>query len=92
MFEDNCKAIRLEVRIPIKATATVDGTEYALRATEDFQVTIVTEETNPYIRVRGGLQVGDVTVEVPAEAELADGVYTGTVVTESLQPISLLLQ
>ena len=75
-----------------RGTVTVEGQEYALRASDDFQVVIVSEETNPYIRVRGNLQMGDVTVEVPVEASLSDGIYTGTVVTESLQPISLLLQ
>ena len=75
-----------------RGTVTVEGKDYALRSGDDLQVTIVSEDMNPYIRVRGGLQMGDVTVEVPAEADLADGVYTGTVVTESLQPISLLLQ
>ena len=75
-----------------RGTVTVEGQEYGLRMADDYEVTIVSEETNPYVRVRGNLQTGDVTVEVPVEAALSDGVYTGTVVTESLQPISLLLQ
>ena len=45
-----------------------------------------------YIRVAGGLKIGDVTVEVPLEGAPADGFHTGTVVTERLRPISLLLQ
>ena len=31
-------------------------------------------------------------VKVQADTDLADGVYSGTAVTEDLQPISLLLQ
>ena len=39
----------------------------------------------------GKLAVGDMTVNLPVLGDLADGVYTGTVITESLQRISLLL-
>ena len=65
---------------------------YPLSVGSDFAITIVTEEMNPYIRVAGGLKIGDVTVEVPLEGAPADGFHTGTVVTERLRPISLLLQ
>ena len=75
---------------------TIDGKDYALKTDADLETMIITDQTNPYIRVLGGLSIGDVTVEVPLNipegAALADGIYTGTVVTESLQPISLLLQ
>ena len=53
---------------------------------------IISENTNPYIRVAGGLHIGDVAVQVPVDADLPDGIYTGTVTTESLQPIKLLIQ
>ncbi len=71
---------------------TVDGKSYPLRQAADVNVTIVSEEMNPYIRVTGRLQLGDVTVAVPLASGLADGVYAGTVVTERLRPMSLLLQ
>lgn len=79
-----------------RGSVTLEGREYALRNTEDIRVVIVDEETNPYLRVRGGLNIGDVVAAVPvamtAENGPGDGIYTGTVVTESLQPISLLLK
>ena len=111
---------------------SVQGRSYALQPGSDTETLIVSETTNPYVRLAGGLQAGDVAVQirmepgnvtdpavmgaegagtgtapgsaapaasadspVPADAgtaALPDGVYTGTVVTESLQPISLLLQ
>ena len=71
---------------------TVEGTEYAFSVDSDVETVIITEETNPYIRVAGGLNVGDMAVEIPVDAALAGRVYTGSVTTESLQPISMLLQ
>ena len=71
---------------------TVDGQSYPLRRDLDISTLIVSEETSPYVRVAGGLGIGDVAVAIPVDAPLSDGVYAGTVVTESLQPISLLLQ
>lgn len=77
-------------------TLSIGEQSYALSADAEVSTNIITEETNPYIRVAGSLQVGDVVVVVPliiAEGTaLPDGVYTGTVITESLQPISLLMQ
>ena len=70
----------------------IEGQDYALRLDEECQTVIVSEETNPYLRVAGGLGIGDVAVAIPVDAALASGIYTGTVVTESLQPMSLLLQ
>ena len=71
---------------------TVDGNEYALQMDTDTKTMIISENTNPYIRVAGGLHIGDVAVQVPVDADLPDGIYTGTVTTESLQPIKLLIQ
>ena len=71
---------------------TVDGNEYGLKMDTDTKTMIISEETNPYVRVAGGLHIGDVAVQVPVDANLPDGIYTGTVTTESLQPIKLLIQ
>ncbi len=71
---------------------TIDGKEYSLQLGGEASVVIVSEETNPYLRVAGGLQLGDVTVQVPVAASLAEGVYSGTIVTDRLQPITLLIQ
>ena len=40
----------------------------------------------------GKLNIGDPVIEVPVIIDLPEGYYTGEVVTEDLQPISLLLQ
>ena len=71
---------------------TVDGQAYALRPSADSRMTVISEETDPYVRITGSLTAGDVTVEVPVDAALDKGVYAGTIVTERLQPITLLLQ
>lgn len=75
-----------------RGVITVEGADYALRTDADCPVEVITEETSAIIRLTGGLNVGDVAVRIPVDAALEDGVYLGTVVTESLQPISLLLQ
>ena len=79
-------------KVLARGVVTVNGEEYALSADADCEVAMITEETNPYIRLTGGLNIGDLALEVPVAAELADGVYSGSVITETLQPISLLLQ
>ncbi|MBQ3705777.1 MAG: hypothetical protein II888_04910 [Clostridia bacterium] len=79
-------------------TVQVDGASYRLSDREtDAEMIVVTEEMNPFVRVAGRLQAGDVVVRIPlAESdsglESLEGVHAGTVITESLQPISLLLQ
>lgn len=75
-----------------RGSVTIEGKEYTLNLDADVETMIVSDETNPFIRIAGGLNVGDLAVEIPVNAELPDGVYLGDVVTESLRPISLLLQ
>ena len=70
----------------------IDDREYALLLGDEVKVVTVTEETNPYVMIAGGLSVGDVVAEVPLDAELGDGVYSAVLVTESLKPIALLLR
>ncbi len=70
----------------------VDGRALAVKKDAEVEVVIVSEDMNPYLRVAGGLEIGDMTVEVPLEGGLEDGIYTASAVTESLQPIALLLQ
>ena len=74
------------------AAVAIDGVSYALLPGADSEVLVISEDLNPYIRVAGRLEVGDVTVAVSADASLSEGVYTGTIVTERLRPMSLLLQ
>ena len=75
-----------------RGAVTVDGQDYALTPGAEYETLIVSEDTNPYARVAGNLNIGDIAVAVPVEASFEQGVYTGFVVTESLQPISLLLR
>ena len=51
----------------------------------------VGESTDVQLRIAGEYEIGDIVVPILVEGAPEDGVYTGTVVTESLQPISLLL-
>ena len=78
--------------IPAHNVLYMEGAEYALHLDTGTETAIVTEDTNPYIRIAGRLNIGDLVVLVPLEINLEDGVYTGEVVTESLRPISLLLK
>ena len=71
---------------------TVEGREYSLNPDAKISTVIISEETSPYVRLAGNLNLGDVAVSVPFASELAEGVYKGSLLTESLQPISLLLQ
>ena len=71
---------------------TVDGQEYPLNMDAEAETFIISEDTNPYIRLASGLNLGDVAIGIPVNAQLAEGIYQGSLLTESLQPISLLLQ
>lgn len=70
----------------------VEGADYPLKTNEEFNVTIVSEETPPRVLLSGNLNMGDPVVEVPVIIDLPEGYYTGEVVTEDLKPISLLMQ
>ena len=58
----------------------------------EYEMVVVSESTSLRILRAGGLTVGDPVVLVPADTDLADGVYSGVAVKEDLRPISLLLQ
>ncbi len=71
-------------------TVTLDGEDYSLNPSS-LEPIAVTDSTNIYVRQAGNLSVGDIVYEIPMDGELEDGVYSGTVVTETISPISLLL-
>ncbi|MBR3740555.1 MAG: hypothetical protein IKN04_08855 [Clostridia bacterium] len=75
-----------------KGIVHVEGADYPLKITDEYNVNIVSEETPPRVLLSGDLRMGDLVVEVPVIIDLPEGVYTGEVVTEDLKPISLLLQ
>ncbi len=79
-------------KVAQRGEVTINDQAYAIRTETAAKVVVVSEEMDPYVRVGGGLAVGDVTVELELDTTLQDGVYSASVVTERLQPIALLLQ
>ena len=70
----------------------LDGRDYPMDTAAECEMIVVAEGTSLRILRAGNLSVGDPVVLVPADTDLADGVYAGVAVTEDLRPISLLLQ
>ena len=70
----------------------IQGADYPLRTDAEIPMEFITEDVSPRILLAGGLNIGDPVFQVPVITDLDDGYYTGEVVTEDLQPISLLLQ
>ena len=75
-----------------QGVVSIGGQSYRLRANSNVRVTVVNDDINPIVALVGNLKPGDMAVEVPLDARLTDGVYEGVVVTESLQPVTLLLR
>ena len=73
-------------------SVSVDGKEWSIQMDGQATMVTVTEEMNPFLRMAGELQGGDVAVQTALEDGLAEGIYSGSVVTESLHPIKLLIQ
>ncbi len=76
----------------------VDGKTYAYRVPKDggvaygFLHEFVDEQTISRVCIIGSLNTDDRVVAIPVEADFENGVRAGTVTTETLHPISLLLQ
>ncbi len=75
----------------------IDGKDYSLIVSEEegleigFLDEFVTDESRLSMIARAsGLSADDLVVCVPVDAIFEDGVQSGTIVTESLQPFSLL--
>ena len=75
-----------------RGVVNVNGRDYPLQKSENLEVTVLPEDSSSSLLLAGNLKAGDLVVEVPVTIDLANGYYTGKVVTEDLQPISLLLQ
>ena len=71
-------------------TISIDGKDYEL-APETLNPEIISESTNIYWILAGDLSIGDIVYKIPLSQDLTEGVYSGTIVTETLSPISLLL-
>ncbi len=75
-----------------KGSVELDGEEIALKLEDGIDTLILRDTLDPRIRIAGGLNTGDMVAQVTLDSQLPAGVYSAEVVTESLQPISLLLQ
>ena len=67
---------------------TVEEEECSLDFSSPEPMT-VTDSTNIYLRLAGGLNLGDVVYQVPLEGTVADGMYPCTVTTETISPMKL---
>ena len=68
----------------------IDGIDYEL-APATLEPEVVSEGTNVYWILAGDLGIGDIVYRIPFSQALPEGVYSGTIVTETLSPFSLLL-
>ncbi len=75
-----------------KGVIRVEGVDYPMNTNAETSISVITEDISPRVLLSGGLSIGDLVIQVPVITDLADGYYTGEVVTEDLKPISLLLQ
>ena len=73
-------------------TVTVAGRDCLMAGEDTVSYIQIDGDTDPYLLAAGKMKSGDVMALIPLSGSLPEGVYTGTVVLESLQPISLLLQ
>ena len=71
-------------------TVKIDNREYEL-SPESLEPQVVSEDTNIYWILAGNLSIGDIVYQIPVSESMEEGVYSGTIVTETLSPMSLLL-
>ena len=71
-------------------TIKIDGEDYEL-SPSTLDPVIISESTNVYWLLAGDLSVGDIVYKISLSQQLTEGVYSGTLVTETLSPFSLLL-
>ena len=68
----------------------IDGEEYEL-SPSTLNPVIISESTNVYWLLAGDLSIGNIVYKIPLSQQMPEGVYNGTIVTETLSPLSLLL-
>lgn len=69
----------------------IDDREYSVKEVATVPIK-VNDEFDEYALHIGNLQVGEWVYEVVVEADLDDGIYEAEIVTESIAPISFLLE
>lgn len=73
-------------------SVSVNGVSYPLLPENGMSMILIPEDASPRLLKAGNLQAGDLAARVPVDTDLPRGVYGGTVVTEDLKPLSLLIQ
>ncbi len=73
-------------------SVSVDGVRYDLDADAGLTMLLIPEDASSRLLKAGNLKAGDLAAKVAADTDLTLGIYSGTVVTEDLKPMSLLLQ
>lgn len=71
-------------------TVRIDGAEYQVTSVSDEPVQ-VTANFQDYVLHIGSLQSGEWVYKIPVNAELKNGIYKAEIVTESIAPMSFLL-
>ena len=79
-------------KVMARGVINIQGADYPLRTDAEISMEFISEDVSHRILLAGKLNIGDPVFPVPVITDLDDGYYTGEVVTEDLQPISLLLQ
>lgn len=70
-------------------TVEIDGVKMGLEPAV-LEPDVISESTNVYIMLAGGHKVGDIVYPITLTEPLkADGIVTGTLITETLSPMSL---
>ena len=60
-------------------------------APEALEPQVIKEDENVYTMLAGNLSVGDIVYPIKVTSDLKQGVYTGTITTERISPVSLLM-
>lgn len=68
----------------------VNNTIYEL-SPESLEPEIISEDTNIYWILAGNLSIGDIVYRIPLSQSIPEGVYSGTIILETISPFSLLL-
>lgn len=58
---------------------------------DTLEPAMISDSTNIYILLAGNLKIGDIVYSIPVEGRWKDGIAKGTITTETLSPISLLM-
>ncbi len=68
----------------------IEENDYALDP-KTLDPEIISESTNIYWLLAGDLSIGDIVYKIPLSQHMPEGIYSGSIVTETLSPFSLLM-